>query len=218
MSENTYKWKNEKVQAAMTIIDVKDGSIAAIGAGRNKTGARSRNNATQIKRQIGSTAKPLFDYGPAIEYNNFCESTPFLDESFTYSSGAPIKNWDNTFEGLLTLKVALAESRNIPALKAFQSVDNKKIVEFVQNLGITPEIASDGTIHEAHSLGVFGRGGRGICDHYGLTDDVDIIMGTFSKSLASIGGFVAADKNIINYLEIIFCFFVTYYKETLVYS
>ena len=56
-------------------------------------------------------------------------------------------------------------------------------------------------VDEAHSLGVFGRGGRGICDHYGLTDDVDIIMGTFSKSLASIGGFVAADKNIINYLR-----------------
>jgi 7-keto-8-aminopelargonate synthetase-like enzyme len=56
-------------------------------------------------------------------------------------------------------------------------------------------------VDEAHSLGVFGNGGRGICDHFGLTDDVDIIMGTFSKSLASIGGFVAADKNIINYLR-----------------
>ena len=45
---------------------------------------------------------------------------------------------------------------------------------------------------EAHGLGVFGRDGRGVCDHFGLTDQVDVIMGTFSKSLASIGGFVAA--------------------------
>ena len=52
-----------------------------------------------------------------------------------------------------------------------------------------------------HGIGVFGRDGRGVCDYFGLTDEVDIIMGTFSKSLASIGGFVAADKSIINWLR-----------------
>jgi 8-amino-7-oxononanoate synthase len=56
-------------------------------------------------------------------------------------------------------------------------------------------------VDEAHGLGVFGRQGRGVCDHFNLTDEVDIIMGTFSKSLASIGGFVAADKILINYLR-----------------
>ena len=56
-------------------------------------------------------------------------------------------------------------------------------------------------VDEAHGIGVFGRDGRGVCDYFGLTDEVDIIMGTFSKSLASIGGFVAADKCIINWLR-----------------
>lgn len=56
-------------------------------------------------------------------------------------------------------------------------------------------------VDEAHGLGVFGRQGRGVCDHFNLTKEVDIIMGTFSKSLASIGGFVAADKILINYLR-----------------
>jgi 8-amino-7-oxononanoate synthase len=56
-------------------------------------------------------------------------------------------------------------------------------------------------IDEAHGLGVFGKNGRGVCDHFGLTDDVDLIMGTFSKSLASIGGFIAADKEIINWVR-----------------
>lgn len=56
-------------------------------------------------------------------------------------------------------------------------------------------------VDEAHGLGVFGRDGRGVCDHFGLTDEVDLIMGTFSKSLASIGGFIAADKSIINWLR-----------------
>ena len=56
-------------------------------------------------------------------------------------------------------------------------------------------------VDEAHGLGVFGREGRGVCDHFGITDEVDLIMGTFSKSLASIGGFIAGDKETINYLR-----------------
>ena len=56
-------------------------------------------------------------------------------------------------------------------------------------------------VDEAHSLGVFGKTGAGICEHFGATEDVDLIMGTFSKSLGTIGGFIAADENIINYLK-----------------
>ena len=56
-------------------------------------------------------------------------------------------------------------------------------------------------VDEAHGLGVFGKQGRGVCDHFGVIDDVDLIMGTFSKSLASIGGFIAGDKDTINYLR-----------------
>lgn len=56
-------------------------------------------------------------------------------------------------------------------------------------------------IDDAHSLGVLGRNGRGTADHFGLTDDVDLIMGTFSKSLASIGGFIASDSHTINFLK-----------------
>lgn len=56
-------------------------------------------------------------------------------------------------------------------------------------------------VDEAHGLGVFGEGGRGTCNHFGVTDDVDLIMGTFSKSLASLGGFIATDKVITNFLR-----------------
>lgn len=56
-------------------------------------------------------------------------------------------------------------------------------------------------VDEAHGLGVFGKNGRGVCDYFGLSDEVDLIMGTFSKSLASIGGFIAGDKETINYLR-----------------
>ena len=56
-------------------------------------------------------------------------------------------------------------------------------------------------VDEAHGLGVFGKEGRGVCDHFGLSDEVDLIMGTFSKSLASIGGFIAGDADTINFLR-----------------
>ncbi|MDE6040927.1 MAG: aminotransferase class I/II-fold pyridoxal phosphate-dependent enzyme [Muribaculaceae bacterium] len=56
-------------------------------------------------------------------------------------------------------------------------------------------------VDEAHSIGVFGEGGRGVCNHFGVTDDVDLIMGTFSKSFASLGGFIATDKEITNFLR-----------------
>lgn len=56
-------------------------------------------------------------------------------------------------------------------------------------------------VDEAHAIGILGDHGRGSCDHFGVTDDVDLIMGTFSKSFASIGGFIASDASVINYLR-----------------
>ena len=70
-----------------------------------------------------------------------------------------------------------------------------KIVELAKKYNATV------MVDEAHAIGVFGEGGRGICNHYGVTGDVDLIMGTFSKSFASLGGFIATDKEITNYLR-----------------
>lgn len=73
--------------------------------------------------------------------------------------------------------------------------DLPKIVEFKKKYNCSI------MVDEAHGLGVFGRQGRGVCDHFGVLDDVDLIMGTFSKSLASVGGFIAGDKDTINYIR-----------------
>lgn len=56
-------------------------------------------------------------------------------------------------------------------------------------------------VDDAHSVGVLGKTGAGTAEHFGLTDDVDLIMGTFSKSFAGIGGFVAGDDDIIDYIQ-----------------
>lgn len=151
-SGKTYKWKDDFVQGGSVVLNVKNGEIAAIGGGRNYV-AMGTNFATDIKRQIGSTAKPLYDYGPLMEYNNGSTYNIFSDEPHEYSNGVKLKNWDNKYEGADTLWNSLKYSRNIPAVKAFQSVKNSNIKTFVTNLGLSPEIDSTGALHESHALG-----------------------------------------------------------------
>jgi 8-amino-7-oxononanoate synthase len=56
-------------------------------------------------------------------------------------------------------------------------------------------------VDDAHAVGVIGKGGRGTASHYGLEKEVDLTMGTFSKTFASLGGFVVGDRSVINYLK-----------------
>lgn len=154
-----YTWKDDKVQAGVTIVDVQTGAISAIGTGRNRTGERQWNYATQSYRQPGSTAKPVFAYAPGFEFDNFSTYQLFVDEDWSYTDGTKIRNWDVGYKGLMTLKEALSVSRNIPALKAFQTVQsdvgNKKIVDFVEGLGI--ELEGD-VAYESYSIGGLSSG------------------------------------------------------------
>ena len=179
MNGETYWWENDKVQAGVAVINVHDGSVAAIGGGRNVNAIDMYNYATDIHNQIGSTAKPLYDYGPAIEYNNWSPAHQIVDEPYSYSNGVSINNWDGQFFGLETARDALAQSRNIPALKTFKQNDKSKVIDFVTGMGLTPEIYTcdagyirdgkhcinkedtsdvidahkDTSLHEAHAIG-----------------------------------------------------------------
>ena len=154
LSGKTYKWPNKTIQAGVAVIDSDTGKILAIGPGRNISGERVFSYATDINRQIGSTAKPLFDYGPGIEYNNWSTGKIFDDKRISYG-GSYMSNFDGRFLGKITLRYSLRDSRNVPALLAFREVDNDKILEFVTSLGITPEADETGWLHEAHSVGAF---------------------------------------------------------------
>ena len=149
MNGVSYEWENDVVQAGVAVTNVNDGSIVAVGGGRNINAAATLNHATQIKEQIGSTAKPLYDYGPAIEYLNWSTGMPDPDEAISYSDGTTINNWNGAYEGYETIRKALVGSRNIPALKAFQANSRSNILEFVKNLGLSPEEG----LHEAHAIG-----------------------------------------------------------------
>lgn len=165
LSGEAHSWADDEVQAGIAVVNVNDGTIVAIGAGRNREGERTFNNATQAYRQPGSTAKPLFDYGPGFEYNDFSTYTLFNDEHWNYTNGPEVGNWDGAYEGLITLRRALSFSRNVPALKAFQIVDTKNIVNFVNGLGLDVAYSTssdnykkydngaDNLINEAYSIG-----------------------------------------------------------------
>ena len=96
MNGEGYNWINDVIQSGVAVLDSETGKILAVGAGRNKTGVNQFNYATDMVRQPGSTAKPLFDYGPLIEYNNAStfgyndgndNYKMFVDEPYSYSNG-----------------------------------------------------------------------------------------------------------------------------------
>ena len=158
-------WKDDKSQAGVAIVNSETGGIAAIGARRDNTGVNQWNYATQAKRQPGSTSKPLFDYGPAIEYNNFSSYTLINDEPWSYTNGPVVNNWDGGHHGLRTIRYHLQVSRNVPALKTFQTVGGTNSQKFVSALGLNVSLNAnsdnyevfdngiDNTINEAYSIG-----------------------------------------------------------------
>jgi 8-amino-7-oxononanoate synthase len=75
------------------------------------------------------------------------------------------------------------------------------IVKLPELVGLADKYNATIMVDDAHSIGVLGKNGSGTSSHFGLTDKVDLIMGTFSKSLASLGGFIASDKDTINYIK-----------------
>lgn len=93
-------------------------------------------------------------------------------------------------------------------IDAFKLIATDGVFSMEGDIALLPEITqlakkynASVFVDDAHSIGVLGSHGQGTAAHFNVTADVDLIMGTFSKSLASIGGFIAADKNVIEYLK-----------------
>lgn len=140
-------------QAGITLLDTKTGEIRALGGNRNKDIDFGLNFATSVPRQPGSTIKPILDYGPAVEYLKWGTYQNIVDEPYQYSTGQAINNWDRRHEGSMTIREALAKSRNVPALKALQAVGLDKAQDFANGLGLGLD-----EIHESYAIGGFKEG------------------------------------------------------------
>ncbi|WP_428908901.1 transglycosylase domain-containing protein [Niallia sp. Krafla_26] len=142
------EFPNDKFQAGITILDTKTGEIRALGGSRDKELDFGLNYATSLPRSPGSTIKPVLDYGPAVEYLKWGTYQPIADEPYKYSTGQTVNNWDRKHMGTMSIREALARSRNIPAVKALKEAGLDRAKEFVNRLGL-----NQSEIHEASALG-----------------------------------------------------------------
>ncbi|MDF2902808.1 MAG: rane carboxypeptidase [Bacillus sp. (in: firmicutes)] len=147
-SNDIVKFPDDEFQAGITLLDTKTGEIRAIGGGRNSKVQRGFNFATDTRRQPGSTIKPVLDYGPAIEYLKWGTYYPLEDVPYKYSDGTPVNNWNNTYLGTMSMRVALGMSRNIPAIQTLQKVGLNKARTFAEGLGIPLP-----NIYESYAIG-----------------------------------------------------------------
>ncbi|RFU65505.1 PBP1A family penicillin-binding protein [Peribacillus glennii] len=127
---------SDTLQTGITLLDTKTGEIRAIGGSRSADFNSGWNYATDTKRSPGSTIKPIFDYGPAIEYKKWSTYEQIVDEPYQYSNGVKINNASRQHYGKMTIREALGRSLNIPALKTFQEVGIDRAQGFGKNLGL----------------------------------------------------------------------------------
>ena len=141
-------FNDDSLNASIVVLDNTTYGIKAIAGNRNFN-QLVLNYATNVKLQPGSTIKPILDYAPAIEYLNYNPATIIVDEPYTYKTGESLKNYDSNYLGPITLRKALSNSRNIPAVKLFNEVGYEKAFSFASKLGL--DIPS--TIYESDAIG-----------------------------------------------------------------
>ncbi|MCC4326121.1 PBP1A family penicillin-binding protein [Limosilactobacillus reuteri] len=133
------QFQNDKMQAGVAVTDPHNGQIIAMLGGRH-TGnvVYGLNRAVQSNRSSGSTAKPLMDYGPAIEYLQWPTFKSIADTRFVFpGTNTVLHDFDKKYKGNMTMREALVQSRNVPAIRALQAVGIKRATAFLDGLGIS---------------------------------------------------------------------------------
>lgn len=158
-NDSNFPGVQDNFEQGVSVVDTETGAIRALGGGRHyKFGT---NWATNSDSQVGSTAKPIVDYGPAIEYLKWSTAHQIVDEPHTYSDGTPLGNYDSSYKGQMTIRQALAQSRNIPAVKTLQQVIDSegvsKVLDFTNKLGFnfTTDKKSKTPFNETFAIGTF---------------------------------------------------------------
>ncbi|UQS81480.1 penicillin-binding protein [Bombilactobacillus folatiphilus] len=207
-SDTNGLFPNNKLQTAVSIVTNNGAVVAMIGGRKLGNVQLGLNRAVQDTRSNGSTMKPILDYGPAIQYLKWNTNHPLIDEPFTYpGTNIALQNWDHTYDGTMTMRSALAQSRNIPAIKTLQAVGFNNGRKFAQKLGIdvpykqglSAGIGSDlSTLQLASAYSAFANGGNYHKPQYiskiqttdGLIHDYD---STTKKAMSSSTAYMITD-------------------------
>lgn len=125
-------------QSSLVVIENGTGEVRVIIGGRgDKTESLVLNRATSSERQAGSTIKPLLVYSPAVDICGYSLATVIDDVPYYYNTGQLVKNSDGVYKGYTTVRQAIAESRNIPAVKTLNDIGISTGVAYLKNYGIT---------------------------------------------------------------------------------
>ncbi|WP_373894546.1 transglycosylase domain-containing protein [Virgibacillus sp. CBA3643] len=142
-------------QVGFTLLDTESGAIRALVGNRQESEVeRGWNHATAASGQPGSTIKPLLDYGPAVENLEWSTGKQIVDAPHSYSDGTEIRNYTRSYSGSVSIREALVQSLNIPAVKTLQEVGLEDAQSFAEGLGLTFE----NNIEESYALGGFSEG------------------------------------------------------------
>lgn len=133
-------YPDDELQVASTVIDVNNGKVIAQLGSRHQSSNVSfgTNQAVETNRDWGSTMKPISDYAPALEHEEYTSTAATItDEPYKFPhSSTPFYNWDRSYYGSITMTYAIQQSRNVPAVKALEKVGLKKAKKFLNGLGI----------------------------------------------------------------------------------
>lgn len=134
---------NNKMQVGATVVDPSNGHVIAILGGRHLPAVQlGLDRAVQTGRSTGSSIKPVLDYGPAIQYLHWSTGHIVDDSRYVYpGTNIQLYDWDNSYMGPITMRTALEQSRNVPAVKTLAQVGLSRGALFAQRMGIN--IGSD---------------------------------------------------------------------------
>ena len=130
---------NDKMQIGASVVDPSNGHVVAILGGRHLPSSvqLGLDRAVQTTRSTGSSIKPVLDYGPAIEYLNWSTAKMLDDSEYVYpGTNVQLYDWDNKYDGMMTMRHALEQSRNVPAVKTLREVGVKRAAKFAGKMDI----------------------------------------------------------------------------------
>lgn len=202
------------------LIEASKAAIDKYGTGAS--GSRLLNGNLDLYEQLDQKLANFVNKESAIVFNTGFSVNSGVIPSILSRNDYLIMDEDNhasIFEGSrLTFAKVLKYKHN--DMESLEKVLQKTIPNQVKLIAIDGVFSMEGDIckldkitalaekydasilvDDAHGIGVMGEGGRGTTNHFGLEDKVDLIMGTFSKSFASLGGFIAGDKVIIDFIK-----------------
>lgn len=194
-SSSYVQFPDSKMQVGASIVNPNNGKVVAMIGGRNLGNIQfGLNRAVQTSRSNGSTMKPILDYAPAIDKLNWSTYHQLDDSEYTYpGTNIQLKDWDEQYQGQMSMRKALVNSRNVPAVKTLAAVGLSNAIDFAKGLGIDSIKESSGlsvgiggsvsSLQGASAYGAFSNGGTYYKPYYvSKIETADGMVHNYNKS------------------------------------